>query len=81
MSTIESVSVIASFNTNGHIKPLYVRINSESFKVYSSYSKQSYLGLLEFQCQIIDDDILKNLVLTYNKRENIWTTSKTFTHE
>ena len=77
-SNILIVSVIASFDTNKHIKPLYVRINSGSFKIYSSWLKQSYQGLLEFQCQIIDDDILKNLALTYHKQENILTIPKAF---
>ena len=72
-SNILRVSVIASFDIAKHIKPLYVRISSESFKIYSSYEKQSFQELLEFQCQIIDGDLLKPLTITYHKHENIWT--------
>lgn len=35
--------VIASFDFDGHMKPLYVRIGKESFKVHSSFIKSSYV--------------------------------------
>ena len=67
------VSVIASFDSEGHVKPLYVRINEDSLKVYSSCPKPSFYDFLEFQCKVIDHDYLKPLLLTYHKKENIWT--------
>lgn len=68
------VPVIAAFDSEGHVKPLYVRINEASFKVHSSCEKPSFQGFLEFQCKVIDHNYLKPLLLTYHKRENIWTT-------
>lgn len=73
---IDIVSVIASFDADGHVKPLYVRINEESLKVKSSWLKPSFQGLMEFQCKVIDGDCLKPLLLTYHKTENVWTIPK-----
>ena len=74
--SLEIVSVIASFDTNGHVKPLYVRINQESLKVHSSWMKPSFHGFLEFQCKVIDNGCLKPLALSYRKNENVWMTPK-----
>lgn len=67
------VSVIASFDAEGHVRPLYVRVNENSLKVYSSWLKPSFQGFLEFQCNVIENNHLKPLLLTYHKRENVWT--------
>lgn len=75
-NTSEIVSVIASFDTDGHVKPLYVRINQESLKVHSSWMKPSFRGVLEFQCKVIDNDCLKLLTISYYKNENVWVTPK-----
>lgn len=75
-NTSEIVSVIASFDTDGHVKPLYVRINQESLKVHSSWMKPSFRGVLEFQCKVIDNDCLKPLTISYYKNENVWVTPK-----
>ena len=66
------VPVIASFDSEGHVKPLYVRINGNALKVHSSWLKPSFQGFLEFQCNVIDNDCLKPLLLTYHTRENVW---------
>lgn len=75
-NTLEIVSVIASFDTDGHVKPLYVRINQESLKVHSSWMKPSFRGFLEFQCKVIDNGCLKPLTLSYHKNDNVWVTPK-----
>lgn len=74
---VDIVSVIASFDTDGHIRPLYVRINEDSLKVHSSWIKPSFRGMMEFRCKIIDNDYLRPLVLTYHMAENVWTIPKT----
>ena len=73
---VQIVSVIASFDCDGHIKPLYVRIGEESFKVHSSWLKPSFLNTFTFQCQIIDGDMLKPLVLSYHVNESVWSIPK-----
>lgn len=75
-NTLEIVSVIASFDTDGQVKPLYVRINQESLKVHSSWIKPSFQGFIEFQCKVIDNGCLKPLALSYHKNENVWLTPK-----
>ena len=66
------VSVIASFDTHGHVKPLYVRIGEQSLKVHSSWLKPSFANTLEFRCEVIDGNCLKPLILTYQQRESVW---------
>jgi len=66
------VSVIASFDTEGRIRPLYVRIGEESLKILSSWLKPSYPGFFEFRCQVIDNGVRKPLILEYHSRENVW---------
>lgn len=71
-SHLNIVSVIASFDSEGHVKPLYVRIAGESFKVHSSYVKACCSDILELNCQIIDQECLKPLLLTYFPHDRIW---------
>ena len=73
---VDIVSVIASFDTDGHVKPLYVRINENSLKVESSWLKPSFRGTLEFQCKVVDNNCLKPLILTYHQAEYVWTIPK-----
>ena len=73
---VDIVSVIASFDTDWHVKPLYVRINGDSLKVHSSWLKPSFRGTLEFQCKVIDGDCIKPLILTYHQAEYVWTIPK-----
>lgn len=74
----ESVSVIASFDTEGHVRPLFVRVNSESLKVHSCWQKPSFRGTIEFQCKVIDNDCLKNLNVIYRQSDNIWSIVKDY---
>ena len=66
------VPVIASFDTQGLVTPLYVRIGELSLKVKSSWLKPSFGDTMEFHCMVIDEDCLKPLILTYRQRESIW---------
>lgn len=70
------VSVIASFDTDGHIKPIYVRIGSESYKIQSCWLKPSFYGQQTFYCKVIDNNTLKPLELTYHIMESAWTMPK-----
>lgn len=66
------VPVICSFNKEGRIRPLYVRINGEAFKVCSAYEKPSFENAAIFQCEIADNEQLKQLTLEYRYREHLW---------
>lgn len=69
---LQIVSVIASFDTLGNMKPLYVRIREESFKIVSCRLKPTVISITTFQCQILDNDVLKPLELTYHYQERMW---------
>lgn len=70
------VSVITSFDTEGRIKPLYVRIGEDSLKIHSSWQKSSLGKMIDFQCQVIDQGILKPLILTFHLDVLVWTIPK-----
>ena len=74
------VSVIASFDTDGNMRPLYVRIGEESYKIVSSHLKstQSRLGSFMdvYRCRIMDGEVSRHLELTYHSHEHIWTIVK-----
>ena len=70
---MQTVPVIASFNDEGQIKPLYVGINGERYKVLSYWVRRSFSNQIEFQCKLADQGILKPVILTYYQNECIWT--------
>lgn len=75
-SPIMIVPVISSFDTEGHVKPLYVRINGVSLKIHSFWLKPSFSGTIEFNCKVIDHGCLKPLALTFHKMEGVWSIPK-----
>lgn len=70
------VPVIASFDNEGHIRPLYVRIDGDAYKIHTSWLKPGFARTSVFQCQLIDNGQLKPLILTYYHQENVWTIPK-----
>jgi hypothetical protein len=73
---ITILQVIASFSDNGHIRPLYVRIHGETYKVDSYWVRTQFRNQMEFNCKLIVNDFLRPLVITYHLNECIWTTPK-----
>lgn len=73
---VDIVPVIASFDSEGHIKPLYVRINGESYKVVSHWVSSTFHNTVDFKCKIADGDYLKPLALTFHREEGMWTVPK-----
>lgn len=70
--TQQTVPVICSFDCKGNIQPLYIRIDDKAFKIQSSYKKHSVFHTTIFQCEIVDCDQLKPLILEYRHREHLW---------
>ena len=71
---IECIPVIASFDSNGHIVPLYVRIDGLSLKVDSFWIKSSsFHNVVDFNCKLIDGEYLRPISLSYHQSECIWT--------
>lgn len=75
-SNLINVPVIASFDAEGRVKPLYVRFGDECLKVHSAVEKPSTFDLKEFQCQVVDNGYLKPLALAYRMRDTVWTIVK-----
>ena len=70
---MQTVPVIASFNDEGQIKPLYVGIDGERYKVHSYWVRRSFSNQIEFQCKLIVGDTLKIIIITYYLNECVWT--------
>jgi len=73
---VEIVPVIASFDSEGHITPLYVRINGESFKIASFWVSSTFHNTVDFKCKVVDNGYLKPLSLTFHRNEGMWTIPK-----
>lgn len=72
MSFIPStVPVIASFSTDGKIRPLYVRINGVSLKVMQCTPHLNYIHPT-FDCVVDDFGIAKNVKLSYSVTTHSW---------
>lgn len=69
---LKIVPVISSFDSEGNITPLYVRINGESFKIYNSYQSNSTFQLLHFKCEVMVHDRVKPLDLMYHVNDHKW---------
>lgn len=69
------VSVIASFDTEGHVKPLYVRIGECPYKIISQWTPERsvYSGAIEYNCKVAINGYERPLLLKYYSREKIWT--------
>ena len=74
---MKTVPVIASFNDEGQIKPLYVGIDGERYKVHSYWVRRSFSNQIEFQCKLIVGDTLKIIIITYYLNECVWTIPNT----
>lgn len=70
--TLEHVPVIASFNQNGQILPIYVGIDEQRFKIVSAVVRAGFSNILEFNCQISDGNYIKPIRLKYFKDDGIW---------
>ena len=67
------IPVIASFDSKGHISPLYVRLGRSSYRISDYFVNSRYSGITEFRCKVRDGDTEKPLQLTYYSAENMWT--------
>lgn len=75
-SGIIPVSVIASFNPYGHIKPLYFQYEEKQYKITSVIRYNEEVTKIIFSCTYLDmdsDSELENRIsLVYRTRDQIW---------
>lgn len=69
---LRMVSVISSFDKEGNIKPLYVRIDGEPLKIYNAYLSNSTYSLLHFKCEVMTNDRVQPLMLMYHVNDHKW---------
>ena len=71
------VAVIATFKTDGMIKPLRVRFESQEGPVEANidamlYAEQTFEFLYTFKCLITLNNMQMHITLTYKTNTNIW---------
>ena len=67
------IPVIASFNEDGQINPLYVGIDGKRYKVESYWVRRSFSNQIEFSCKLLCGETLLTIIITYYMNECIWT--------
>ncbi len=70
------VPVIASFDTQGHICPLYVRIDGVRLKIASYWEKNHFRNITEFVCQVESNGTLRPILLSYYHDTQNWVIHK-----
>ena len=74
---IELVPVIAAYDTEGRVKPLYVRIKKEQYKVENYWMKSNNFGNnMDFNVTLSRENMTYKLILTYHLRETAWSIPK-----
>jgi len=66
-----TVPVIASFSTDGQIKPIYIRINGVSLKVTKCTAHMTHINPT-FQCIVDDFGIAKPVKISYHPSTYSW---------
>ena len=74
MAYREKVSVIASFDTKGNIRPIRVRISELALEIESAKLVDIIFNDKIFQCVVIDGNYRKPLTLCYKTSEGCWYT-------
>lgn len=69
---LKIVPVISSFDKEGKITPLYVRIDGEPLKIYNAYLSNSTFSLLHFKCEVMVKDCVHPLILMYHVNDHKW---------
>ena len=74
---IELVPVIAAYDTEGRVKPLYVRFKDEKYKVEHYWVKSTnFANNIDFNVTLSKDNMTYKLILTYHLRETAWSIPK-----
>ena len=69
---LKVVPVIATYDGNGNILPLYVRIDEETFKIYNAYVSESTYRILTFKGEVMVQDAVRPIKLSYFMNDLIW---------
>ena len=69
---LQVVPVISSFDCDGNIFPLYVRIDGQSLKIYNAHRVDSTIRIINFNCEVMDYDRVKSIKLSYHIGDLVW---------
>ena len=75
-SHLTIVPVISSFDREGNVLPLYVRLEGQPFKIYNPYVCESNTRILTFRCEIITNNMVRNIKLKYFVHDLVWCLKK-----
>lgn len=72
------VPVIVSFSDEGKVRPLYLGVGRESYKIFSSYELDSdpFCPVRVYRCEFDDHGRNRQIELTYHSRSRFWTIPK-----
>ena len=73
---LQVVPVISSFDCDGNIFPLYVRIDGQSLKVYNARRVDSMIQIIHFNCEVMNYDRVKSIKLSYHIGDLVWSTPR-----
>jgi len=74
-----AVPVIASYNTQGSIMPLYVRVHGIAYPIRSCWCQpvnamsDDCYAIYRYHCTAIMQEYLKDFTLTYHTYTHVWT--------
>lgn len=74
-NSMKAIPVIASFNTTGTIKPLYIRIHERTLKITSCWFQEEFL-IVKYHCTVQFEGFTRNIVLLYHPSHSFWTVSR-----
>lgn len=66
------VPVIASFNTNGGIQPLYFQFDEKTIKIHSIHWCEKKYNTFRFECTAELDGYVTEINLTFYPKDNRW---------
>ena len=66
------VPVIASFNTNGGVQPLYFQFDDKAVKIHSVHWCEKKYNTFRFECTAEFDGYIKEVSLTFFPQDNRW---------
>ncbi len=77
------VPVIASFSDEGKIRPLYLGVGRESYKILSSYELDNdpFCPVRIYRCEFDDHGRRRQIEITYHSRESFWSIPKRSTFQ
>lgn len=70
---LRTVPVISTFDGNGNVLPLYVKLEGETFKIYNAYVSESTFQILTFKGEVMaQNNTVKQITLNYFLNDLIW---------